>query len=188
MALSRDEVLALDSTALLNFLGRKLGEGQYIDYKIDLTYGAAKVDSLRKDQIREQRDELLKDLTAFANAYGGIVLVGTHEPAKVNSPEEAAVGIEIDPSAFGHRVDQYLSDCVEPRIVGLVRHEIRLPNGRYVFAFWVPASVSRPHRVIGSREFFARHNESSTKMSIQEIRSAVLASVDAAGSARAEIA
>jgi len=84
LLLSRAEVQNLDKDSLLAFLSLKMPEGAQIDYKENLS-GDGKNDSYK---------EFLKDITAFANAHGGMLLLGVKEPLDEIAAVNQIVGIE----------------------------------------------------------------------------------------------
>ena len=63
------EVQNLDETGLRKFLEKRVPEGHHLDYK----------ETLSGNNDRAKR-EFLKDVTAFANANGGDILIGVEEP------------------------------------------------------------------------------------------------------------
>lgn len=149
-------------------------EGQYLDYKEALTSGSEK----------ELRDEFLKDVTSFANARGGMLLIGVRQPADNLSPDKQIVGLAGDVDGLRSKLESYLTSSIEPRVIGVSLRLIPLSDKRFVIGVWIPASYNRPHVVSTKKQFYVRHNEQSLHMSVLEIREAVITSINAAKDAR----
>lgn len=84
MFLSIQEVVKMDENTLKKFLEYRYSEGLYLDYKEQI--------SGRND--KEKKREFLKDVTAFANAHGGNILIGVKEPDESLSVDDHLLGLE----------------------------------------------------------------------------------------------
>jgi hypothetical protein len=175
MFLTSQDVFQFEEEKLKSFLGKKIHEGLYLDYKEDLSSGP------NKDPYRE----VLKDVTAFANAHGGDIIIGAKEPAENVLLEDQLIGIE-DGKAIAGNLERLVSASIEPRIPGLKIIPILLSNGRYAIVAHIPPSLGRPHMVNhkGHRSFYIRHWESSNPMSTHELRESVLTSISAEATAQ----
>ena len=110
-----DQIVVRDIEELI---ASRTPEGQQLEFKEDLPTNNIHGDRWHKDQkeIGEKaRNEILKEVVAFANAEGGILLLGVKE-----SSDKPSRGIEIKPlpSCFelADRFKMKLRDCVEPEI------------------------------------------------------------------------
>lgn len=170
MFLTTQQLNFLDEFKLRAFLELRIPEGLYLDYKVALS-GTSDKDSKR---------EFLKDVTAFANAAGGQIVLGAKEPADGQSVEEALVGIECA-EAIAQDLERLCSTSIDPRIPGLGFFRVSLASGKSCLIINVPPSLSRPHMVdhAGHRSFYVRHYESSFPMTTHELREAVLQSASA---------
>ncbi len=169
MFFTADQVRRLNEQDLVEFLDRRISESTgVIDYKLDLSGG--------KNPERANT-ELLKDVSAFANAEGGHLLIGMNDPTRENNGAAFLVGIE-DGKQTATQIEQRCADCIDPRIPGLLAHPIPLKNGKFAVVVHVPPSPSRPHMVIyegtKTRTFFIRHSETVQPMKSSEVRQAVL--------------
>lgn len=175
MLLSRTEALNLDKESLLRFLALKMPEGAQIDYKIALS-GPNK---------NEGYKEFLKDITSFANANGGLLLLGVQEPTNEIRPENQIAGIEGG-DALATDLERVAATSTDPRIPGLLIKPVAVQNNKHVIVVHVPGSIIKPHMVNYSkhRSFYIRHSESSVPMTTHEIRDAVLSSATSEGRAR----
>ena len=72
MQLTAQQVIALTEESLRTFLALSIPEGLYLDYK----------EGLSGTSEKETKREFLKDVTAFANAAGGHLLLGVKEPSE----------------------------------------------------------------------------------------------------------
>jgi hypothetical protein len=130
-------------------------ESQYLDYK-GQAYGS-------------ETKELVKDITAFANAYGGEIIVGIEEDG--NGRPKAISGIP-DFRTERTRYEQSAMTGCDPRIAGLKFQDIPVPGGANgVVIISIPRSSRRPHMVTvrGEDRFWRRHGRHTNRMSAAEI-------------------
>ena len=126
-----------------------------------------------------EKKSFLKEVTAFANTVGGVVLYGVMEKqdeGKNTGIPEAAPGVGArNKDEVESRMNSLIKDAVEPRIEG-VRYVWIPYDGEELLAVWVPASWQAPHMMIleGSRRFYGRSSTSSYPLSVTEIRNIVL--------------
>lgn len=176
LMLSLNEVQSLDKESLFQFLAIKLPEGAQIDYK----------ENISGDNPDKAHKEFLKDITAFANAHGGLLFFGVKEPSEDSSPQTQALGIP-DGDNIAKTLERVAASCVDPRIPGLLIKPVQIENNKHVIVIYIPASLIRPHMVSHQkhRSFYVRHSESSVPMSTHEIRDTVLGSATTEARARA---
>jgi len=167
MLLSRNEVDNLTLESLNKFLSLRMPEGAQIDYK----------ENLSGDNKKESYKEFLKDVTAFANAHGGLLLLGVKEPSYDCLPEDQIVGI-VEGDNIAKNLERVAATSIDPRIPGLLIKPVPVNNNKYVIAVFIPPSMIRPHMLCHHkyRSFYIRHSESSVPMSTHEIRDTVLSS------------
>jgi len=176
MFLTSQQIISLTEESLLDFLKLSIPEGLYLDYKAALSGASDK----------EAKREFLKDVTAFANAAGGQLVLGVKEPAADQSVDGQLVGVD-DGAALAQDLERLASSSIDPRIPGLRIIAVPLSSGKYCVVVHIPPSLSRSHMVnhAGHRSFYVRHSESSFPMTTHEIREAVLTSASAEARARA---
>ena len=121
LLLSRAEVQNLDKDSLLAFLSLKMPEGAQIDYKENLS-GDGKNDSYK---------EFLKDITAFANAHGGMLLLGVKEPLDEIAAVNQIVGIEHGDD-LAKALERLAATSTDPRIPGLFFNPVQIEENKYV--------------------------------------------------------
>lgn len=175
MHLSSSKLLEMTETKFREFLALDIPEGTHLDYKIALS---AKSD-------KDSKREFLKDISGFANAAGGHLIIGVKEPQHGSTVEARLIGIE-DGLACAASLERLASASIEPRIPGLRIFPIKITNDKYCLIVHIPPSLGRPHMVShdGHRSFYIRHTESIFPMSTYEIRQAVLTSLSAEERAR----
>jgi len=162
--LSTKEFLELDRLVLIEFLDRGIQEGSQLDYK--RTIGPTPLD-------RETKSEFMKDVTAFANSQGGILIYGYDEPDEHSGSRGQFYGVPSgqDTSSALERIVQ---DSADPRLPGFLIKSIVVENDRSAIVCYIPNSELKPHMYRG--RYFQRHSESSIQMSAVEVRQAVLSS------------
>jgi len=158
--------------ALKSFLDRKIPEGHHLDYKIALS-GNTK---------EKQYTEFLKDITAFANANGGNILIGVKEPKENLSLDDQIVGIE-EGNRIAENLERVASSSIDPRISGLQTIPIPLSDGKYVILVHIPSSFGKSYMIdynkTKTHTFYIRHRESSFPMTTFEIKQSFLSSATA---------
>jgi predicted HTH transcriptional regulator len=92
---------------------------------------------LAKDN--KQRDELCKDVTAFANSAGGQIVYGVEEdknlPAKIDDG--------ADPAITKEWIEQVIDSRVQPRIEGLVITPIKAYQRAWLRAYNPAGDITR---------------------------------------------
>ncbi len=132
--------------------------------------------------------ELLRDVTAFANASGGQLIFGVSE---VRDDNNHTTGVPSSLVPFPvENVDRLrirlldkIRGSVDPPIVGLAMDFIECSEGEYVAILRVPPSLSAPHMITegagaqrGNSRFYYRHGSNKQPMDVSEIRAAFVRS------------
>lgn len=149
----------VDERHLQSLCDEKCPESQYLDFKLALPGTAP-----------EEKQELMKDVCAFANADGGDLVYGVAEASGAAAKVMPMIGEPAD--AAKRRVAQVL-DAIEPRIQGVQIQPVNVAGG-YALVLRVPGSFDGPHsyRVGTLRRFVIRNGTSTTDMSMDQIRNA----------------
>ncbi len=168
MSIDRTDFDSLNEDDLLELVTSQVPEGLRVDYKRDM-YGNADSD----------KREALKDVSAFANAFGGHLLIGVEEQ---NGLPVAVSGVsDVNPDDVVLRLDQLIRAGVEPRLQGIRVRAIALRNGASCFVIRIPKSWHPPHRVCAqnSNRFWIRNSGGSHEASVEELRSLFTLGADA---------
>ena len=134
-------------------------EGKTIEYKRELN-----LDS------RDDRKEFLADVSSFANATGGDLIIGIIENSGI--PDEIkGLEREILDNLEG-KIEGLLRDATEPRVYVDI-HEVPLSNSKFVLIIRVPNSWRSPHRILmRDNNFYSRNSNGKYQLDIEELRNA----------------
>jgi schlafen family protein len=114
-----------------------------------------------------KKSEIAKDVSAFANSDGGILIYGIRE--KGHLPEAIDQGAE-DARINREWIEQVILSNISPVIDNIVIRQIPLPgNGRSAYALGIPKSYRAPHQEKSSRKYYKRHNFMAEPMEDYEI-------------------
>jgi hypothetical protein len=166
----------------------KVPEGRYLEYKSDIQVSKEQQKSLRKHDKEPVdrswlehrplmdfgRDNLMEELVAFANADGGVLILGMIEvgrkPARADklNPLPDIGGLE-------RRLRDVVINCIEPplpfpSVVAVATTE----SGDGVVILETEPSRLGPHRVRRTREVTIRREDSCVPMTMAEIHDMVI--------------
>ena len=138
-------------------------------------------ESPRNDYKREwwgstdkARREMLRDISAFANSYGGYIVVGieTEQGAGPGDMECPCSVNGIERSDYTQMILRSCRDSFDPPCNGIQTTQIEADQGHIVLLIKVPQSLDAPHMVTfkGLNQFWQRHGTDKQPMSTQEIR------------------
>jgi hypothetical protein len=157
-------------------VAKRFPEGKMIEYK-EAFYLLSHND---KNVKEKQHEEMLKDISAFANAHGGDLIIGIKE----NGAYPASVcGFEVKDKEIDQlkrRIHDVVELGVDPRIE-IDIHAVKVATDKYVFVIRVHKGDLPPHCVVYKNEqgqFWKRTSSGCTRMDATQVR---LASVQAAG-------
>lgn len=110
--------------------------------------------------------EIAKDVSAFANADGGMIIYGIRE----NQHLPEAIDEGVDHTRFSREwLEQIILDNINPRIDGLLIAQIPLVADRSAFATKIPKSYRGPHQDQSTKRYYKRYNFKSQPMEDYEI-------------------
>jgi hypothetical protein len=148
-------------TDIDRFVREKWPEGKTVDYKRD-TYGG-------KD---DDKKELLKDVSSFANTLGGDIIIGVDEDKGVPTGVPGVALPDIDKEKL--RLEGIIRQGLEPRVEFGIGH-VLTPSANVVIIIRVKESLLFPHRVVFQGkfgEFWARSSAGKFSMDTDELRRA----------------
>jgi hypothetical protein len=162
MSLANTHLASIKHEHLARLLADRVEEGVHLDFKRDL-YAASD----------EQKAEFLADISAFANAAGGDIIVGIDEEKGAASTLRGLdPALDLDKEVL--RLQQVADSGLEPRIPGLAFHVVRGPSGEGFLIIRVPASPRPPHRVVHNgrfkNRFFIRGSKNKREPDMGELR------------------
>ncbi len=140
---------------LLELVRNNIPESLHLDYK------ASEALSDKK------KDEILKDVSAFANSDGGILIYGIKED-KSTKTLSMDNGINASDRNYREWLENIVDSGISPKISQLRINAIQLTNGNFAYALEVPKSTAAPHQS-PDKKYYKRFNSKSEPMEHYEI-------------------
>ena len=132
-----------------------------VEENIHLDYKAA--GALDKDD--KKRTEITKDISAFANSDGGIIVYGVSE--EDHKPKEISL---IDGRIYTKEWLENIIQLIQPRIEDLKIYPIRVDDiGQSIYVVKIPRSSNAPHMARDKR-YYKRFNFKSEPMEDYEVK------------------
>jgi hypothetical protein len=151
-------MLNLETKAdLERLIADEVQESLTLDYKASQSLGRS----------NNQRNELTKDVSAFANSAGGQIVYGIEESNR--KPVRLDAGL-TSAAITREWIEQTIDTNVHPRIEGLTIRAIPLTENAFAYVLNIPAGVTRaPHQAL-DHKYYKRQNFQSVPMEDYEIR------------------
>jgi hypothetical protein len=145
-------------------------ESLHIDYKEKLHLNT-----------RDEKKEFLRDVTAFANAEGGLLIYGIEED-RDSGGKPTGIPVSASGTTLENRdgdvlsIEHLLRDGIDERLPSYELQKLPVSGNEHVVLIRVPASLRSPHMVVlgGERRFYVRMNGGKQDMSTAQLRDAVL--------------
>jgi hypothetical protein len=120
------------------------------------------------------RNDVARELVAFANADGGTLIIGIEESE--DDPKRAkSIKPVLNCHDVAERLRRAVFEIIEPKLPMLHSRAIDAgDDGGGVIVFSVPHSRRAPHRVESLRDCFRRFGNESRKMTMREIQELTL--------------
>ena len=151
-------------------------ESDRIEYKESLSTKKQKVDPWMQgmDKIgKDARNSILKEVVAFANAYGGVLVLGI-----ADSDAEPPVASKVTPVPRCAKLAAHLRlvfrDCVDPQLVRIEVFAVPIEGEQGVVVVRVGQSRLAPHRVKPTLSCPIRRADRSEEMSMRQIQDLTL--------------
>lgn len=146
-------------------------ESRFLEYKKELNL-----------ENEHTKAEFRRDVSSFANALGGDIIIGISEHGDTKLPKELC-GFELSAAnkeQFSVKLTKVLQSRIKPIIRGIGVELIELSSGKYAAVIRIPGSFAKPHQVDGDPpnkpfEFWVRIDGAKERMDIDELRDSVLA-------------
>jgi hypothetical protein len=134
---------------------KKEQESYYLDYKVEVKNDDA------------NKEEIAKDVSAFANAGGGYLIYGI----KDESLDIVGINAKIGNQDFVSWFNNVVKSNVEPKIFYPDPVVISIPESHnIIIVIYIPESSRKPHMVIKKNVYYIRENKSSEKAKHQQVR------------------
>ena len=144
---------------LEDFINNKVEENLNLDYKA--------CGSLQK--IDKKANEISKDVSAFANSDGGLIIYGIKEDS-----ENKHLPDSIDPinrnEISKERLEQIIQSRIRPRIENIEIHPVTIDDSLNLVVYVVEIPQSDTAHQANDRKYYRRYNFSSEPMYDYEIR------------------
>jgi hypothetical protein len=147
-------------TDLQRLIDDEIAESLTLDYK--------RAQALAKDS--PSRDELCKDVSAFANSAGGQIVYGI--PEKDHKPQPLDTGVPND-TIDREWIERVIDSRVHPRIEGLVITPIPYDANHTGYVISIPQALARAPHQAPDKKYYKRQNFQSVPMEDYEIRDAL---------------
>lgn len=137
-------------------ISEKFEESIILDFK--------RADSLQKNETKKK--EIAKDVSAFANSSGGIIIYGMAEVDHVADSLDFIDGDEISKEWL----EQIIDSRIQKKIEDLIIYPIRFKNDvkKTIYVVKIPESPRQPH--MAGNKYYKRYNFQSVQMEEYEIR------------------
>ena len=143
-------------------------EGEHLEYKRELPGGSNSWNSNRKLNT-EAKKKILKEVVAFANAYGGTLLLGIEE-SKTQPHIAAGVSPLPDCADLADRWRKIFRDKVEPPLPQLQIYSVSTSGDEGIIVFHVGKSSMAPHRETQGYQCPIRQDDRCESMTMRQIQ------------------
>ncbi|MDE2981415.1 MAG: ATP-binding protein [Gemmatimonadota bacterium] len=172
-----DQITAADIRSLVI---SGVPEGERVEFKRELpTKGTTDRDPWMIGQMkigRHAKDQILKEVVSFANAYGGVLVLGIEEDSDEKPPAAKAISAIPKCEELAERFRIIFRDRVEPKLPSCdIFAVLTSESDDGVVVFRIPSrSRLAPHRVKGTWICPIRRWDRSEEMSMREIQDMTL--------------
>lgn len=150
-------------------------EGPSLELKRALATRDGQPDRWMRDQAaigNVARDDLAKEVVAFANAYGGVIVLGIEEtddnPKRAHSVFEPLIPRVHD---CAERLLQALRSVIDPPLPMLEARGVDVADGNGVIVVRVGASSSAPHGFGRPSNAYVRRGSNSEPLTMRDVQS-----------------
>ena len=138
-----------------DLIANEVEENIHLDYKASGAF----------DKDDKKRSEITKDVSAFANSDGGIIVYGVSE--EDHKPKEIS---PIDGRVFTKEWLENVIQLIQPRIENVMIYPIRVNDiGQSIYVVKIPRSGNAPHMARDKR-YYKRFNFKSEPMEDYEVK------------------
>jgi hypothetical protein len=149
--------------------GKPLSDVEFKDAKALQTNQICESDILDYKTDLVDDDQLIKQVTAFANTRGGLIVFGVEETGRGGFPKSIP---GIDQGANKERMEQILLSNISPRLGVKIREIPHENGGKCILIVQIPDSYLRPHMNLRLRKFEKRYQFEAVEMDEREVSEA----------------
>lgn len=146
-----------------NYISSNSEESINLDFK--------RGDSLRKGSVENEKErikfDISKDVSAFANSDGGIIIYGIEEKNFKADKLFFVNGNEFTKETLEQIINSRIHRKIEGLIIDPIRYDDKIEQTIYVVK--IPRSTNSPH-MISDKKFYRRYNFESIAMEEYEVR------------------
>ena len=138
------------------------------------------IESLIQDQIGEsltleykkdlgtKNSEIAKDISAFANTSGGVIIYGIEEDGRIPTSKHWIEGAKIK-----EKIENIILTVIQPRLRDVVINPISNPenSSQAIFVVNIPESPDSPH--MADHSYYRRYNFQSVPMEDYEVKDVI---------------
>ena len=146
----------IDITIIRSLINNAQPEDIYLEFKRD-RYGKSDKD----------KKEMLKDISAFANTFGGHIIIGIAEDNDGRASKIVPLSDGIDKEL--QRMEEITNKLIQPTIIDLRMKRIEF-NGGGIIVVRIPPSSNPPHCItFGSNRYYGRHSSGVRELSRDQL-------------------
>ena len=173
MDILSQDLNSITANDLAQLCADRVAEGLTLEFKADLPSRAGKAaDSwyAGKSFSEGARNAIAEEVVAFANTFGGVVLLGINETSDKPSRAESINSLPRV-HELARSLRQPIHDVVYPPLAGLESEGIECDGaGGGVVLIRVPPSRRKPHRLNANREVYIRRMDETVKVGMRQIQ------------------
>lgn len=159
------DIKNVSKASLQELIDGKVFENKELEYKgYSLTGGKL---------TEKQKDKFIKEIAAFANTIGGIIIIGMQEDDNRLPVHLSGAGLSLkDYDNWLSSFRQMVLSRIRPHLHGIECVPVELEEDSIAIVISVPKSYARPHSFWDGNkdEFFIRYANGITNMDIDDLR------------------
>ncbi|MGI8642364.1 MAG: AlbA family DNA-binding domain-containing protein [Pyrinomonadaceae bacterium] len=143
-----------------NFITGEIEESLTLEYK--------SAEALDRSDFKKK--EITKDVSAMANAAGGLLIYGISEFSNLNERHLPEKITPVDRTKFPREWVEQIIQAIRPRIDGIVIHSVSLSSGENDVVYIVEIPQSNTAHQASDHRYYKRFNFQAVPMEDYEVR------------------
>ncbi len=162
----------IDKEYLQSLVDEKVMEDKGLEYKRDLNILKVLPKGIPQEIKDKEKREFCADVSAFANADGGLLIYGIDQDVEGRANELTGISCLDNFDKLRTRLFQIIGAGIEPQLFGVDIEKVDLDKKRSIILIHVPSSWSKPHWVgkKGCRTFYTRTSSGKDHLDIRNVR------------------